>query len=195
MCYGHSTGRGSMPARLSNGAARDARRVTDAIGQLASRRPVLSGREHEVATLIVQGFSSREIAEALVVGERTVDTHVHRILNELGFASRTQMAAWSAGVRAAASPNRRPSRAAATRCRALFRGAPTGRLPRSISKLLASRRAFNYKGCEADAGLRIRRPGVQSLRARHVSDHVERSGLRLPVDLVPILSASRDCFR
>jgi ATP/maltotriose-dependent transcriptional regulator MalT len=78
------------------GAARDARRAAYAVSQLASRRPVLSAREHEVAALIAQGLSNREIAKALVVSERTVDTHVHRILNKLGFASRSQIAAWSA---------------------------------------------------------------------------------------------------
>jgi ATP/maltotriose-dependent transcriptional regulator MalT len=77
------------------GATRDTRRAVHAAGQLAFQRSVLSAREHQVAGLIAQGFSNREIAEALVVSERTVDTHVHRILNKLGFASRTQIAAWT----------------------------------------------------------------------------------------------------
>ncbi len=75
------------------GAARDARRAAYAAGQLADRRPVLSAREQEVAALIARGLSNREIARTLVVSERTVDTHVHRILNKLGFASRSQIAA------------------------------------------------------------------------------------------------------
>lgn len=40
-------------------------------------------------------MSNREIADTLVVGERTVETHVSNILNKLGFNSRTQIAAWA----------------------------------------------------------------------------------------------------
>jgi DNA-binding NarL/FixJ family response regulator len=54
----------------------------------------LTGREREVAALIAQGKSNREIAESLVVSERTVESHVGNILYKLGFASRTQVAAW-----------------------------------------------------------------------------------------------------
>lgn len=55
----------------------------------------LTRRERQVAALIAQGKSNREIAEALVVSERTAATHVGNILNKLGFASRTQVAAWA----------------------------------------------------------------------------------------------------
>jgi non-specific serine/threonine protein kinase len=44
--------------------------------------------------LITQGKSNREIAEAMVVGVRTVETYVTRILNKLGFDSRVQIATW-----------------------------------------------------------------------------------------------------
>jgi ATP/maltotriose-dependent transcriptional regulator MalT len=54
----------------------------------------LTGRERQVAALIAQGKSNREIAGSLVVSERTVETHVGNILFKLGFASRTQIAAW-----------------------------------------------------------------------------------------------------
>jgi DNA-binding CsgD family transcriptional regulator/tetratricopeptide (TPR) repeat protein len=53
----------------------------------------LSPREREVAQLVAQGRSNREIAEALVVGERTVETHVSSILAKLGLGSRHQVAA------------------------------------------------------------------------------------------------------
>jgi non-specific serine/threonine protein kinase len=56
----------------------------------------LSGREQEVARLIVQGLSNREIAKTLTISERTVDAHVQHILNKLGFNSRAQIAAWVA---------------------------------------------------------------------------------------------------
>jgi len=56
----------------------------------------LTARERDVAALVVQGKSNREIAEALVLGERTVQTHVSHILDKLGFSSRAQIAAWAA---------------------------------------------------------------------------------------------------
>ena len=51
-------------------------------------------RETEVANLIAHGLTNRQIAEDLVIAQRTVDTHVERILGNLGFASRAQVAAW-----------------------------------------------------------------------------------------------------
>ena len=55
----------------------------------------LTAREREVAVLIAQGKLNREIADTLVVVERTVETHVGNILSKLGFTSRAQIAAWS----------------------------------------------------------------------------------------------------
>ncbi len=55
----------------------------------------LTTREREVATLIGQGKSNREIAEALVVSYRTVESHVGNILAKLGFTSRAQIIAWA----------------------------------------------------------------------------------------------------
>jgi non-specific serine/threonine protein kinase len=49
----------------------------------------------EVAALIASGKSNREIAELLVVGERTIETHVGHVLSKLGFTSRAQVAAWA----------------------------------------------------------------------------------------------------
>ena len=45
-----------------------------------------------------EGKSNREIADLLVVGERTIETHVGNILSKLGFTSRTQIAAWSVEI-------------------------------------------------------------------------------------------------
>jgi DNA-binding NarL/FixJ family response regulator len=56
---------------------------------------VLTAREREVAALIARGLSNRAIAEELVIGERTVATHVANILAKLAFASRAQIAAWA----------------------------------------------------------------------------------------------------
>jgi DNA-binding CsgD family transcriptional regulator len=55
----------------------------------------LTEREREVAALISLGKSNREIAEELVVSERTAATHVSNILNKLSFSSRAQIAAWA----------------------------------------------------------------------------------------------------
>ena len=54
----------------------------------------LTDRQREVAALIRQGLTNREIADALVIAERTADTHVQNILNKLGLVSRAQIAAW-----------------------------------------------------------------------------------------------------
>ncbi len=56
----------------------------------------LTKRELEIAMLIAEGRSNRAVAEHLVISSRTVDGHVERILAKLGFASRTQIAAWVA---------------------------------------------------------------------------------------------------
>jgi DNA-binding CsgD family transcriptional regulator len=58
----------------------------------------LTNRERQVALLVAAGKSNREIADQLVLGERTIETHVSNILAKLGFASRAQIAAWSVEV-------------------------------------------------------------------------------------------------
>lgn len=54
----------------------------------------LSRREREVAALVARGMSNRAIAEQLVIGERTVETHVSSILAKLGLTSRVGIVAW-----------------------------------------------------------------------------------------------------
>lgn len=56
---------------------------------------LLTPREREVAALIAQRRSNRQIAETLVISERTAEHHVESILSKLGFDSRTQVAGWS----------------------------------------------------------------------------------------------------
>jgi DNA-binding NarL/FixJ family response regulator len=62
----------------------------------------LSRREREVAALIAQGLTSREIAETLIITERTADTHADHIRTKLGLRSRAEIAAWATahGLRA-----------------------------------------------------------------------------------------------
>jgi DNA-binding CsgD family transcriptional regulator len=54
----------------------------------------LGNREAEVARLVAEGLSNKEIGVRLFISERTVDSHVRSILNKLGFNSRAQIAVW-----------------------------------------------------------------------------------------------------
>lgn len=56
----------------------------------------LTRREREVALLVAQGLSNREIATHLVIAQRTAESHVQNILVKLGFRSRTQLRPWAA---------------------------------------------------------------------------------------------------
>ena len=93
---------GATPDDLREGFLRAA---LAGIAPAASRREAreahggLTAREREVAALIAQGRSNREIAAALSVSERTVETHVSNILPKLGFATRAQIAAWDTARR------------------------------------------------------------------------------------------------
>jgi DNA-binding CsgD family transcriptional regulator/tetratricopeptide (TPR) repeat protein len=62
----------------------------------SSSRPTraLTGREREVATLVTEGLTNRQIAERLVIAERTVESHVERIMEKLSRHSRAEIAAW-----------------------------------------------------------------------------------------------------
>ena len=54
----------------------------------------LTRRELEVAELVGQGLTNREIAKRLVLSERTAQNHVQHILTKLGLANRSQVAVW-----------------------------------------------------------------------------------------------------
>jgi DNA-binding CsgD family transcriptional regulator len=55
----------------------------------------LSAREYDVALLVVDGMTNREIAARLVVSPKTVAAHIEHILSKLGAARRTEIAAWA----------------------------------------------------------------------------------------------------
>jgi serine/threonine-protein kinase PknK len=57
-------------------------------------RGVLTRRESQIAELIHQGLSNKEIADALVISTRTAETHVEHIFTKLGLTKRTQVSAW-----------------------------------------------------------------------------------------------------
>ena len=62
----------------------------------------LTKREREVAAYVAEGLTNRDIADRLVISDRTVETHVEHIRNKLGFHSRVQIGAWVAGALASA---------------------------------------------------------------------------------------------
>ncbi|SEC89104.1 ATP-binding protein [Rhodococcus koreensis] len=70
-------------------------RTEDAAAPVAEASP-LTKREQEIAELLAQGLSNRQIAERLVISRRTVDGHVEHIFDKLAVSSRTQVAAWVA---------------------------------------------------------------------------------------------------
>ncbi|GAA2469824.1 alpha/beta fold hydrolase [Winogradskya humida] len=61
------------------------------------RADELTPRQREVAELVSQGCTNREIAARLGIDERSAEGHVERIRLRLGFRSRAQIAAWFSG--------------------------------------------------------------------------------------------------
>jgi NarL family two-component system response regulator LiaR len=55
----------------------------------------LTEREREVICLVAQGKSNREIAQALVISEKTAKAHISNILGKLGLEDRTRMAVYA----------------------------------------------------------------------------------------------------
>jgi DNA-binding CsgD family transcriptional regulator len=70
----------------------------DQTERAASARPTgqvgLTPRELQIADLVADGLSNREIAAKMVIAQRTAEGHVEHILAKLGFTSRVQIAAW-----------------------------------------------------------------------------------------------------
>jgi DNA-binding CsgD family transcriptional regulator len=56
----------------------------------------LTHREREVAPLVADGLTNREIAQRLQLSERTAQNHVQHILTKLDLRGRRQIAAWLA---------------------------------------------------------------------------------------------------
>jgi DNA-binding NarL/FixJ family response regulator len=71
----------------------------------AGDRLPLTRRERQIAGLIAEGLTNRQIAARLVIAERTADTHVSRILAKLGCANRAQVAAIVTATTAATTPS------------------------------------------------------------------------------------------
>ena len=54
----------------------------------------LTARENEVAALVAQSLSNREIATRLFLSERTIESHIRNILAKLSFTRRTEIVTW-----------------------------------------------------------------------------------------------------
>jgi predicted ATPase/DNA-binding CsgD family transcriptional regulator len=63
--------------------------------------PQLTRRELEIAGLVAEGLTSKQVAHRLVIAPRTVEGHVEHILTKLGFTTRTQIATWMASRQSA----------------------------------------------------------------------------------------------
>ena len=101
-----ATGDLTRAVELARGAAAHARRLdmpgllraadtflTATAGKARARDP-LTDREREVAALVAQALTNREVAAALVLSERTIESHVRRILAKTGLSSRTELTRW-----------------------------------------------------------------------------------------------------
>jgi DNA-binding CsgD family transcriptional regulator len=101
-----ATGNLSRAVELARAAAADARRL-DMPGLLqaadaflaeatvkARAKDPLTDREREVLALVAQALTNRDVASALVLSERTVESHVRRILAKTGLTSRAELMRW-----------------------------------------------------------------------------------------------------
>lgn len=82
-----------MNAAIAFALEEEAADTSASVGALAG----LTKRERQVADLVAEGLSNRQIAAKLVISQRTTQGHVEHILTKLGFTSRAQIAAWVVG--------------------------------------------------------------------------------------------------
>ena len=81
----------SLQPSIAHKVMRELQRSSD----LPPTEDPLTARELEVLRLIAQGLANQEIADRLVISERTVRTHVSNILGKLYLANRTQAALYA----------------------------------------------------------------------------------------------------
>jgi DNA-binding CsgD family transcriptional regulator len=81
------------------------RRAAEALAALRARRSPLSDREIQVASLVAEGLTNKEVAVRLRLSVRTAENHVLNVMNKLGLDNRAQVAAWvTRTARTGASP-------------------------------------------------------------------------------------------
>ena len=84
-------GEPAMNPTIANKLMRELQRESN----LPPTEEPLTERELDILKLVAQGLSNQEIAEELVISERTVRTHVSNILSKLHLANRTQVALYA----------------------------------------------------------------------------------------------------
>ena len=75
-------------------AAAVARASATAPSTVAPPADPLSAREREIAALVADGLTNKQIASSAHISERTAENHVQHILTKLGFNTRSQIAVW-----------------------------------------------------------------------------------------------------
>ena len=65
--------------------------VTRSESEVGSKAEILTDREREVLTYIAEGYTNREIANALVISHKTVDRHRENIMRKLNLHSRIEL--------------------------------------------------------------------------------------------------------
>jgi DNA-binding NarL/FixJ family response regulator len=84
--------------RVEDEARRELRRAGVRVGSGGARAPgtdglaALSRREREIARLVAEGLTNREIGARLFLSEKTIETHLTRVFQKLGLRSRAQLA-------------------------------------------------------------------------------------------------------
>ncbi|MFF0501840.1 protein kinase [Nocardia aobensis] len=96
----HALGARGFDVAFGRGAAMGMDAAIDyALGEQRTAAPSamatkLTKRERQVAELVCEGVSNKQIAARLVISQRTAEGHIEHILAKLGFTSRAQIAAW-----------------------------------------------------------------------------------------------------
>ena len=93
-------------ARYRDEAARELRRLGERVTARQRRGggeglDALSGREREIAELVAEGRTNREIGEQVFLSEKTIEGHLTRIFAKLGVTSRVEVAEVVGRARAA----------------------------------------------------------------------------------------------
>lgn len=88
---------GLPPALATNFIERAGEMIPPVLRRRQTRGHVeaMTAREAEIAAMVARGLTNREIAAALVVSARTVETHVSNAMAKMGFSNRSQLAAWA----------------------------------------------------------------------------------------------------
>ena len=105
--HAHSVLLGDLDGRLGRfeaGGIAQRRAITEVTASVALAHELpaqpqdaeeLTSRQREVAALVAAGLANKEIARRLGPSMPTVRAHIERIMERLGFATRTQIALWA----------------------------------------------------------------------------------------------------